>query len=146
MVGMRANLLPRLRERRRMRRLPDALPGPGPPRCANQPRENVSRVTHSEHTMRAIRTLICVVSFAAPAGAQGWIMPRGCVGLPGINPAAPAPRFCAASIERTRSDVRVELVGRVLHYEVDERFVNRGGGLGEADYLFPLPGDAAFQD
>jgi Ca-activated chloride channel family protein len=42
--------------------------------------------------------------------------------------------------------VRVELVDRVLRYEIDERFVNRGSTIGEADYLFPLPKGAAFQD
>ena len=55
-------------------------------------------------------------------------------------------RDCRPNIERTRSDVRVELVDRVLKYEVEERFVNRGGTIGEADYLFPLPNNAAFQD
>ena len=50
------------------------------------------------------------------------------------------------TIERVRSDVRVELADRVLRYEVTEVFVNRGSGLGEADYIFPLPADAAFQD
>ena len=47
---------------------------------------------------------------------------------------------------RTRSDVRVELADHVLRYEVEERFVNRGATLGEADYLFPLPTNAAFQN
>src|SRR6185312_6872457 len=53
---------------------------------------------------------------------------------------------CRPNITRTQSDVRVELVDRVLRYEVDERFVNRGGTVAEADYLFPLPNGAAFQD
>src|SRR5205085_124687 len=44
------------------------------------------------------------------------------------------------------TDVRVRLVDRVLRYEVDERFVNRGNTVGEADYVFPLPKNAAFQD
>ena len=35
---------------------------------------------------------------------------------------------------------------RVLKYEVEERFINRGASVGEADYLFPLPANAAFQD
>ena len=42
--------------------------------------------------------------------------------------------------------MRVELADHVLRYEVEERFVNRGATLGEADYLFPLPTNAAFQD
>ena len=59
---------------------------------------------------------------------------------------APPIRDCRQNIARTRSDVRVELADRVLRYEVEERFVNRGGMIGEADYLFPLPANAAFQD
>jgi Ca-activated chloride channel homolog len=51
-----------------------------------------------------------------------------------------------AQVVRTRSDVRVELRDRVLRYEVEERFVNRGGMIGEADYVFPLPKGAAFRD
>ncbi|MEP6904947.1 MAG: VIT domain-containing protein [Gemmatimonadales bacterium] len=42
--------------------------------------------------------------------------------------------------------MNAELVNGVLHYEVTETFVNRGSGIGEADYLFPLPKGAAFQD
>ncbi|HEY7233970.1 MAG TPA: VIT domain-containing protein [Gemmatimonadaceae bacterium] len=89
-----------------------------------------------------------------PAGvrAQGWVMPRPC-GVPmlddRVRPAMPI-QTCDASVVRVRSDVRAELVGngasRVVRYEVEERFVNRGGRLGEADYMFPLPKGAAFQD
>jgi Ca-activated chloride channel family protein len=42
--------------------------------------------------------------------------------------------------------VHVQLANRVLRYEVTETFVNRAGGLGEADYIFPLPSGAAFED
>lgn len=38
------------------------------------------------------------------------------------------------------------LADRVLRYEVIETFQNRGGNLGEADYLFPLPTNSAFED
>jgi Ca-activated chloride channel family protein len=34
----------------------------------------------------------------------------------------------------------------VLRYEVTETYVNRGSRLGEADFMFPLPKGAAFQD
>jgi len=47
---------------------------------------------------------------------------------------------------RQSSDIRADLIDRVLRYEVTEVFVNRGSGLGEADYVFPLPKGAAFQD
>jgi Ca-activated chloride channel family protein len=65
------------------------------------------------------------------------------------QPAMPV-RPCDASVVRVRSDVRAELVGngasRVVRYEVEESFVNNGARVGEADYMFPLPKGAAFQD
>ena len=100
---------------------------------------------------RAARSMFVVLAIAGvvPAlSAQGWIVPRPC-GL-GIQPLdvrpQPIVRDCSANIVRTRSDVRVELADHVLRYEVEERFINRGGTLGEADYLFPLPTNAAFQN
>ena len=50
------------------------------------------------------------------------------------------------TVVRRSSDVSAELVNGVLRYEVTETFVNQGAGIGEADYLFPLPKGAAFQD
>src|SRR5919199_5525383 len=83
-----------------------------------------------------------VVSLAAPAlaAAQGWVVPRCPPGAPCLPPAP------GSAVVRTSSDVRAELADRVLRYEVEETFVNRGGMIGEADYLFPLPKGAAFQD
>ena len=89
------------------------------------------------------------------AHAQGRVIPRPCV--------RPVPPRCApnmdcgvvemmpcpvAPIERISSDVQANLEGggRVVRYEVTEKFVNRGPGLGEADYIFPLPNGAAFED
>src|SRR4051794_6856843 len=98
------------------------------------------------------RSLVSLALIALPATllAQGWIVPRPC----GIAPRPMDERIpntvpirdCRPNIARTRSDVHVELVDRVLKYEVEERFINRGGTVGEADYLFPLPNNAAFQD
>ncbi|MEP6492028.1 MAG: VIT domain-containing protein [bacterium] len=91
---------------------------------------------------------LAITLCALPLHAQGWIIPRPCGAeiIPAdIRPGIPL-RDCAASIARTRSDVHVELADRVLRYEVEERFVNRGRVVGEADYLFPLPANAAFQD
>jgi Ca-activated chloride channel family protein len=109
----------------------------------------MSRVVGRE-VGRVVRSILFVTAAsAAPAlGAQGWVVPRPC-GL-GIQPlegrTPPIVRDCSANIVRTRSDVRVELADHVLRYEVEERFVNRGATLGEADYLFPLPTNAAFQN
>jgi len=93
---------------------------------------------------------LLVAALSQPTFAQGWIVPRPCgigiVPIEGRPAVAPPIRDCRQNITRTRSDVRVELADRVLRYEVEERFVNRGGMVGEADYLFPLPANAAFQD
>ncbi len=52
----------------------------------------------------------------------------------------------APTVVRTSSDVRADLTDRVVRWEVKETFRNTGGQLGEADYLFPLPRDAAFEN
>src|SRR6476619_4508367 len=49
-------------------------------------------------------------------------------------------------VVRQSSDVRVDLVDRVLRYEITETFVNRGSRVGEANFMFSLPKAAAFQD
>lgn len=104
--------------------------------------------------VRVVRASVIALTFVgvvSPLRAQGWIVPRPC--FVAAHPATMEPqgfagpiRDCRANIVRTASDVHVELADRVLHYEVDERFVNRGATVGEADYLFPLPNGAAFQD
>ncbi|HEX7546563.1 MAG TPA: VIT domain-containing protein [Gemmatimonadaceae bacterium] len=52
----------------------------------------------------------------------------------------------AAQVVRTSSRVRADLDGRVVRYEVTETYTNRGGMVGEADYLLPLPKGAAFEE
>ena len=85
-----------------------------------------------------------VAILARVAAAQGIIIEPGpprcgpnqdCM----VRPAMP-------QVERTSSTVRIDLVNGVARYEVTETFVNRGGRLGEADYLYPMPKGAAFQD
>jgi Ca-activated chloride channel homolog len=105
--------------------------------------------------MRIAFLALALLLSPAPVVAQGWIIPRPC--LPTPRPEgrrcqpAPCPngdcrRVGMPDIERSASNVEVELRDGVLHYEVEETFVNRGGGIGEADYLFPLPKNAAFGD
>lgn len=93
-----------------------------------------------------MRTTTAILALLVPAAvhAQGIIIPR----CPAPRPDGPAIQCfpMRASVARTRSDVRVELRDRVLRYEVEERFVNRGNQVGEADYVFPLPNGAAFRD
>jgi Ca-activated chloride channel family protein len=97
------------------------------------------------------RLLLSVLSLPVPAlaAAQGIVLPRPCIGIIIGDrrpiPECPAPQT-GARVVRTRSDVRIDLVDGVLRYVVEERFRNTGGRVGEADYLFPLPRGAAFQD
>jgi len=95
--------------------------------------------------MRALSVLL-TLALPAIAGAQGILIPR--CPPPVQRPDMPVLECLPmrAQIVRTRSDVKVELRDRVLRYEVEERFVNRGGLIGEADYVFPLPKGAAFRD
>src|SRR5215208_999395 len=98
-----------------------------------------------------MRALPLVLSLAIPAfaGAQGMLIPR-CGITPAPRPGVERPiddcRPDRPQIVRTASNVRVELRDRVLRYEVEERFLNRGGTIGEADYIFPLLKGAAFRD
>ncbi|HMA19401.1 MAG TPA: VIT domain-containing protein [Gemmatimonadaceae bacterium] len=81
--------------------------------------------------MRAsVLSFAFLLTIPALAEAQGSLIPR-----PG-----------GSSVVKTSSRVSAELVDRVLRYEVTETFLNRGGRVGEADYIFPLPKGAAFQD
>jgi Ca-activated chloride channel family protein len=73
---------------------------------------------------------VLATATAAPATAQGWI--------------DPLPRARDWGVVKVRSSVRVRVTGRVAEVEVEEWFENRGGGLGEGDYLYPLPGEAVF--
>src|SRR5688500_20406475 len=98
-----------------------------------------------------MRFLPFVLTLAIPAvaGAQGMLIPRCITPMPRPGIERPIMDDCRPDrpqIVRTASNVRVELRDRVLRYEVEERFLNRGGTIGEADYIFPLPKGAAFRD
>lgn len=85
---------------------------------------------------RLLLTLFALALGAAPAAAQGWIeIERPRIPLPN-NP----------NIVRVSSEVRTTIDGRVARVEVEERFRNAGGGLAEGSYLYPLPGEAVFQN
>jgi Ca-activated chloride channel homolog len=92
------------------------------------------------------------VAGSARARAQGMVLPREalCVAPAVCMDSRCAPPPCpwrgTAAVARTSTQVRAQLADRVLRYEVTETFVNRGPRLGEADYIFPLPRGAAFQD
>ena len=103
--------------------------------------------------MRTRLVTLLTLLLSSTAGAQGRLIPRPCP-----QPTPPPcrdgrcdgipiqPCIVNNAIVRTSSTVRVEMVNRVLRYEVSETFINTGRGMGEADYLFPLPAGSAFED
>ena len=96
--------------------------------------------------MRFALFVLALLLSPLPALAQGRIIARPCVPRPCPECPVPACRIVPGSdVARRASNVEVELRDGVLHYEVEETFINRGGGIGEADYLFPLPKNAAFE-
>ncbi len=85
---------------------------------------------------RRLIVAAAVVLAATPLHAQGWIE---------VQP--PANRVMAGPVvTRIGSQVIVSIDGRVSRVEVEERFRNTGGGLAEGNYLYPLPGEAVFQN
>lgn len=92
----------------------------------------------------ALMTLPLLLPVRAVEAQAGPVpcAPRVCVAAP----CPPPPCAADGRVERTAREVRVVLDGRVLAYEVTERWTNRGHAIGEADYVLPLPRGAAFED
>ena len=91
-------------------------------------------------TFLKIVTLL-MTGLIAPLGAQ-------------VRTAPPLP-VCERSIactpqvpdaQRVSSHVTASLDGRIVRYEVEDRYVNHGGRPAEVDYLLPLPKGAAFEN
>ena len=100
---------------------------------------------------RLLHSLIVISCTPALAIAQGRLIERPCAApLPprcgAAQDCAVRPPQCGVRLVRTSSDVKVALADRVLRFEVTETFQNRGPGIAEADYIFPLPPGAAFED
>lgn len=74
--------------------------------------------------MRALLVAALLAASAVPAAAQGWI----------------------DGVQKVRTAVSVQVSGRIARVEVEEWFRNNGGPLGEADYLYPLPSGAVFNN
>jgi Ca-activated chloride channel family protein len=118
---------------------------------------HLSRIRH------ALAATLLPALLPAIAGAQGRLIAPLCgrpcppnascvsmrpedVRLEQTLPARERVLPCGARIEKRSSVTRVQLADRVLRYEVTEVFRNEGSAVGEADYMFPLPAGAAFED
>ncbi|MBC7897104.1 MAG: VWA domain-containing protein [Cytophagaceae bacterium] len=94
---------------------------------------------------------LLVALMPAAALAQGRLISRPCqppppVCRPDADCVRPLSVDCGPQLVRSASIVKVALSNRVLRYEVTETFVNRSQRVAEADYIFPLPPGAAFED
>lgn len=83
--------------------------------------------------MRSVKLTLMALLVAAPLHAQGWI------------DVVPGPHG-TGRLEKVRTEVNVRVSDRVARVEVTEWFRNIGTGLGEGNYLYPLPGEAVFSD
>lgn len=107
-------------------------------------------------SIRSFRSLAALSALAlgaslsgvAPVIAQGRIIGRPCMAPCPPTADCPLQRLpaCGASLTRISSATTVTLADRVLRYEVTEIFRNAGSAVAEADYVFPLPAGAAFED
>jgi len=79
-----------------------------------------------------LAVVMSVMWSPAEGWAQGWVEPA-----PGLG--------SSSDVDKTRSEVRVTLDGRVARVEVTEWFRNGGNRVVEGHYLYPLPGEAVFQ-
>jgi Ca-activated chloride channel family protein len=94
----------------------------------------MSTTSTCEDAVKPLYLIALTTLIPLPVAAQGWIEPLP--DRPHMN----------GGIARVRSDVSVRVTGRVAQVEVEEWFQNRAGGLGEGDYLYPLPGEAVFSN
>ena len=85
---------------------------------------------------RLALALLPLSAYTPALVAQGWIEPL---------PSRPIP-LGSWAVEKTRTEVRVTVEGRVAHVELSEWFRNGAPHLAEGEYLYPLPGEAAFSD
>jgi Ca-activated chloride channel homolog len=90
--------------------------------------------------LAALRALTALTAFTAlPAStalSQGWIE----IERPRERTAPMGP------VVRTASSVQVRLSDRIARVEVEERFRNDGRVVAEGSYLYPLAGEAVFQN
>ncbi len=97
----------------------------------------------------AIISLIAATTVPVHLGAQGRVLSPCARPMPTPHPQPRLPsvaRPCAPSVVRIATSTVVELVGRVARTTTTETFENRGHALGEADFVFPLPSGAAFEE
>lgn len=95
--------------------------------------------------MRRHLAILLFAVLTTPLGAQGRVV----ASCPRPMATEPAARPCASatpSVVRVATSTLVEITGRVARTTITETFENRGRTIGEADFLYPLPNGAAFEE
>ncbi len=78
--------------------------------------------------------------------AQGRVVASCSVPRPQPQPMERPSRQCTPSVARVATSTVIDISGRIAQTTVTETFENRGATVGEADFLFPLPHGAAFEE
>src|SRR5437660_7820216 len=86
-------------------------------------------------TSRLLGLACLLTAPLAPGAAQGW-----------IEPIRPLPALPRGGIAKVRRGGQVTPTGRAARVTVEEWFRNGGPVLDEANYLYPLAGEAVFSD
>ncbi len=96
------------------------------------------------------RLLIAALAVAASgdtASAQRERTDRPCAPCPpGARCLVPSCPVSGPEAIRTMTHVRAQMDGRVIRYEIEDRYINRGNRPAEVDYVLPLPKGAAFEN
>lgn len=79
-----------------------------------------------------------------PESAQCLVRPCPPDGIceASVRPCRPA----VVGAQRVSSHVQATLDGRIVRYEIEDRYINHGGRPAEVDYVLPLPKGAAFEN
>ena len=111
--------------------------------CLARPRQTRSRSRTRNSTKARSRTRSTLV-LAGALGVAGAALPAAATAQGWIEP--PPPLAGGFAVDRVRSEVTVTVDGPLARFEVNEWFVNDGARVAEGDYVYPLPGEAVFED
>jgi len=115
------------------------------PAVSASPVQSLFARIRPENPMRRHVIVLLLASLTSPLGAQGRVV----TSCPRPIPSESVARPCAPStpsVVRVATSTLVDITGRVARTTITETFENRGRTIGEADFLYPLPNGAAFEE
>lgn len=100
-------------------------------------------------TLRFLASVVIALAAATSAASAQFDRAIPCDPAPCPPDARCVVRPCMVRdgvTRRTSSHVRAVMDGRIIKYEIEDRFVNNSGRVSEVDYMLPLPKGAAFEN